>query len=195
LLLTADERALRNHNRKWLSYEGSDGSTDLVVFSSVKAKKEPLKSEMTRLYHHHPYRQEAYRPPGKDFNHVAVFPAGIFLDLLSDPQGFASELEDRCKELPELWKELNADVVSPEGRTESDKAWPLITQNFSIGGRPFTTVYEMQASTFGYTMASRKVAVPEPMLLRDIAASLDLFQGTHRDSTNSSFLSTVLVQT
>jgi len=181
-LYVEDEKALRLKNRKCLSYVGGDGSSDLVVFKSVKKKDVAREDTARRYYHHHKYQSAgptSNDAEEKDFNHTAVFPAGMFFDLFKDPAGDADHLESRCRHLLTRWEKKNADVKNPKGRNEVELRWPYLKQEFTIGNSTYNSVYELQASTFGYTMASRRVQTPEPILLRDIVVSLSVCLAEH----------------
>jgi hypothetical protein len=71
----------------------------------------------------------------------------------------------------DLWVKNNALVTNRLARENEELGWPFMEQKFMLRGEEHASEYEMQISLFAYTEAARKVDVPEPVMLRDIAAS------------------------
>jgi len=185
LLLPADENACRLKNRRVLFY-GEGVRRDMVTFRCLK-KREVVKPDMTPRYFYNQgnnsqQQQQQPQQAEKDFYHLAVMPAGEFFKKFQDPVAFADHLEMRCKEQLVAWEAKNASVMNRKARKEEDRAWPLLTQTFTMAGKQYTTVYEMQTSLHQYTINARAVDEPEPPLLRDIAASSPQIYFTERQN-------------
>ena len=143
-----------------------DYSSGLVGVYTLKPKEN---TRMDNRFSKYP------RDENRDYYHAALLPCDPFLKAFERPGAFADLLETKASNVVVEWPVLNYGVA-PESRIMAERYFTLYRNTYQGDrGSAASAIYEMQISSYGYTMAAQRVPVPEPLRLRDLKASLSLF--------------------